>query len=153
MKGTPYGGVTRRLKPMPDDPRGALIAWDIENAKPVWTLPEAFPIEGGVLATAANFVFYGTLDGWFRAVDGRSGKILWKYPTGSQIAGQPVTYAGPDNRQYVAVVAGLGSGGGAVGDPDVDMRDLTAANGFANALLDLPPPAETAGRLYVFRLP
>ena len=45
--------------------------------------------------------------------------------------------SGPDNRQYLAVVAGL-SGGGAVGDPDIDMRDLTAANGFANALPDLP---------------
>ena len=95
MKGTPYGGVTRRLKPMPDYPRGALIAWDIEKAKPVWTVPEAFPLEGGVLATAANLVFYGTLDGWFRAVDSRNGKVLWKYRTSSQIAGQPVTYERP----------------------------------------------------------
>src|SRR3954467_1441512 len=87
MKGTPYSGVTRRLKPMPGYPRGALIAWDVENAKPVWAIPEAYPLAGGVAATAANLVFYGTLDGWFRAVDGRNGKVLWKYRTNSQIAG------------------------------------------------------------------
>jgi PQQ-dependent dehydrogenase (methanol/ethanol family) len=153
IKGTPYSGVTRRLKPMPGYPRGALVAWGIENAKPAWIIHEAFPLPGGVLATAANLVFYGTLDGWFRVVDGSSGKVLWEYQTSSPIAGQPVTYAGPDNRQYVAVVAGPGSGGAAVDDPDIDRRDLTAGNGFANALLDLPPPAEAAGRLYVFRLP
>jgi glucose dehydrogenase len=98
-------------------------------------------------------VFYGTLDGWLRAADSRNGHILWEYKTNSQIAGQPITYSGPDNRQYVAVVAGLSSGAGAVGDEDIDMRDLTAANGFANALPDLPRPAEASGRLYVFGLP
>jgi PQQ-dependent dehydrogenase (methanol/ethanol family) len=153
MTGTPYSGVTRRLKPMPDHPRGALIAWDIEKAKPAWTLPEAFPLEGGVLVTAGNLIFYGTLDGWLRAADSRSGKVLWEYRTTSQIAGQPVSYAGPNNRQYVAVVAGPSGGGGIVSESDLDTRDLTAGNGFANALADLPRPADAGGRLYVFRLP
>lgn len=153
MAGTPYSGVTRRLKPMPDLPRGALVAWDVENAKAAWVLPETFPLESGVLATAGNLVFYGTLDGWFRAADSRNGRVLWEYQTNSQIAGQPITYSGPDNHQYVAVVAGLSSGAGAVGDEDIDTRDLTGANGFANALPDLPRPAEAAGRLYVFGLP
>jgi len=153
MTATPYSGVTRRLKPIPNHPRGAVIAWDIEKARPAWILPEAFPLEGGVLTTAANLVFYGTLDGWLRAADSRNGKVLWEYRTISQIAGQPVSYIGPDNRQYVAVVAGLSSGGGAIADVDIDRRDLTAGNGFANALPDLPRPAEAGGRLYVFRLP
>jgi glucose dehydrogenase len=153
IKGTPYSGVTRRLKPMPGLPRGALIAWDIEKAEPAWTRSEPFPLEGGVLATTTNLVFYGTPDGWLRAADARNGKILWEYRTTSQIAGQPVSYAGLDNRQYVAVVAGPGSGAGVVGREDIDTRDLTAGNGFANALPDLPSPAETTGRLYVFRLP
>jgi hypothetical protein len=50
-------------------------------------------------------------------------------------------------------MAGLSSGAGGVGNEDIDTRDLTAANGFANALPDLPRPAEAAGRLYVFGLP
>jgi lanthanide-dependent methanol dehydrogenase len=153
IPGTPYSGVTRRLKPLPDSPRGALIAWDVENAKPAWSIRETFPLEGGALVTAGNLVFYGTLDGWLRAADSRNGRVLWEYKTKSQIAGQPITYSGPDNRQYVAVVAGLSSGGGAVGDEDIDMRDLTASNGFSNALPDLLRPAETSGRLYVFSLP
>jgi PQQ-dependent dehydrogenase (methanol/ethanol family) len=152
IPGTPYSGVTRRLKPMPESPRGAQIAWDVENAKPAWSIRETFPVEGGALATAGDLVFYGTLDGWLRAADSRNGHILWEYKTKTQIAGQPITYSGPDNRQYVAVVAGLSSGGGAVGDEDIDTRDLTAANGFANALPDLPRPAEASARLYVFGL-
>lgn len=153
ITGTPYSGVTRRLKPMPDRPRGALVGWGLENAKPAWTIGEDFPLEGGVLATAGNLVFYGTLDGWLRAADSRNGHVLWQYKTNSQIAGQPITYAGSDNHQYIAVVAGLSSGAGAVGDEDIDRRDLTAANGFANALSDLRRPAEAAGRLYVFGMP
>jgi len=153
LAGTPYSGVTRRLKPMPDHPRGALVAWDLENAKPAWSIRETFPVAGGALATKGNLVFYGTLDGWFRAADSRNGHVLWEYKTNSQLAGQPITYSDQDNRQYVAVVAGLSSGGGAVGNEDIDTRDLTAANGFANALPDLPRPAEAAGRLYVFGLP
>jgi lanthanide-dependent methanol dehydrogenase len=153
MLGTPYKGVTRRLKPMPDRPRGALLAWDLENAKPAWSIRETFPLEGGVIATSGSLVFYGTLDGWLRAADGRTGQVLWEYKTNSQIAGQPITYSGPDGRQYVAVVAGSSGGAGAVGEEDIDTRDLTAANGFANALPDLPRPAEASGRLYVFGLP
>ena len=153
MPGTAYSGVTRRLKQMPGQPRGALVAWDVAKAAAAWTVPERFPLQGGVLATAGHLVFYGTLDGWFRAVDSRDGHIAWAYKTNSEIAGQPITYSGSDNRQYVAVVSGLSGGAGAVGDDDVDSRDLTAASGYANALPDLPRPAEAAGRLQIFRLP
>ena len=153
IKSTPFDGLTRRLKPMPDRPRGAMIAWDIEQAKPAWIIPEAFPLESGVLATDTDLVFYGTPDGWFRAADGRNGRILWEYRTTSQISGQPISYAGPDNRQYVAVMAGPSSGFGAVSDQDIDRRDLTARNGSANALADLPRPIEPGGRLYIFSLP
>lgn len=62
----------------------------------------------GVLATAGDVVFYGTVDGWFRAVDAASGKVLWSQKLGSGIVAQPMTYLGPDNRQYVAVYAGVG---------------------------------------------
>jgi alcohol dehydrogenase (cytochrome c) len=61
-----------------------------------------------VLATAGDVVFYGTADGWFRAVDARSGKVLWSQKLGSGIIGQPMTFLGPDHRQYVAISAGVG---------------------------------------------
>jgi PQQ-dependent dehydrogenase (methanol/ethanol family) len=153
IKSTPYDGLTRRLKPMPDSPRGAMIAWDIEKAERAWTISEEFPLEGGVLATDGDLVFYGTLDGWFRAADSRNGHILWEYRTTSQIAGQPISYTGPDSRQYVAVLAGPSGGIGAVSDRDIDRRDLTARNGSANAIADFPSPVEPGGRLYIFSLP
>lgn len=62
----------------------------------------------GVLATAGDVTFYGTADGWFRAVDARSGKVLWSQMLGSGIIGQPMTFMGPDRRQYVAIAAGVG---------------------------------------------
>jgi outer membrane protein assembly factor BamB len=130
-----------------------MIAWDIEKAEPAWTISEAFPLEGGVLATDGNLVFYGTLDGWFRAADSRNGHILWEYRTTSLIAGQPISYTGPNSRQYVAVIAGPSGGFGAMSDRDIDRRDLTARNGSANALADFPSPVEPGGRLYIFSLP
>ena len=134
-------------------PPGTGVVLRATDTGETWTVPERFPLQGGVLATAGHLVFYGTLDGWFRAVDSRDGRIAWAYKTNSQIAGQPITYSGSDNRQYVAVVSGRSGGAGAVGDDDVDSRDLTAASGYANALPDLPRPAEAAGRLQIFRLP
>ena len=62
----------------------------------------------GVLATAGDVVFYGTVDGWFRGVDGRSGKVLWSQKLGSGVTSQPIAYRGPDGREYVAVESGVG---------------------------------------------
>ena len=68
----------------------------------------------GALATAGDVVFYGTMDGWFKAVDAKSGKLLWQFKTDSGIIGQPVTYRGPDGKQYVAVLSGVGGWAGAI---------------------------------------
>ncbi len=76
---------------------GELIAWDVKDAKPVWSVKDnLFPVYSGVLATAGDVVFYGTLEGWFRAVNARTGEILWQYKTPSGIIGDPITYVGPD---------------------------------------------------------
>ena len=91
----------------------------------------------GVLATAGDLVFYGTADGWFRAVDARNGKVLWSQKLGSGVIGQPMTYLGPDGRQYVAVYSGVG--GAAMVERD-DAR-LPAARQHALRLL-----ASTASR-------
>jgi len=61
-----------------------------------------------VLATASDLVFYGTVDGWFRAVNARTGDILWSQKLGSGVLGAPMTYKGPDGRQYIAVASGVG---------------------------------------------
>jgi alcohol dehydrogenase (cytochrome c) len=104
------------------------------------------------VATAGDLVFYGTMEGWFKAVDARSGKVLWQFKTGSGIIGQPVTYRGPDGKQYVAVYSGVGGWAGAIVAGGLDPRDGTAALGFVNAMTDLPRHTTAGGMLYVFSL-
>jgi glucose dehydrogenase len=106
----------------------------------------------GALATAGSLVFYGTLDGWFKAVDARNGKTLWQFKAGSGIVGQPVTYRGPDGKQHVAVMAGVGGWAGGVVAGDLDTRDASAGDGWAAAVPDLPKFTSKGGTLYVFSL-
>ena len=93
------------------------------------------------------------MDGWFKAVDARTGELLWQFKTGSGIIGQPITYRGPDGKQYVAVLSGVGGWAGAIVAGDLDPRDGTAALGFVNAMHDLPNVTTKGGTLYVFALP
>jgi alcohol dehydrogenase (cytochrome c) len=67
---------------------------------------EADGVAGGALATAGGLVFYGTLDGYLKAVDAENGRELWRFRTPSGISGTPITFAGPDGKQYLAVVSG-----------------------------------------------
>jgi hypothetical protein len=93
------------------------------------------------------------MDGWFKAVDANSGKPLWQVRLESGIIGQPISYRGPDGKQYVAILAGVGGWAGAIVSGGLDARDGTAAAGFANAMKDLPAYTGKGGRLYVFALP
>jgi alcohol dehydrogenase (cytochrome c) len=137
-----------------DGSRGAFTAWDPVARKPVWRVKEKFPVWSGVLTTAGDVVFYGTMDGWFKAVDARTGKVLWKFQTGSGIIGQPITYRNPaDGKQYVAVLSGVGGWSGAIVAGGLDARDSSAALGFASAMRDLPSATTKGGTLYVFSLP
>jgi alcohol dehydrogenase (cytochrome c) len=97
--------------------------------------------------------FYGTMDGWFKAVNARTGVILWQFKVGSGIIGQPITYRGPDGKQYVAILSGVGGWAGAIVAGDLDPRDGTGALGFMNAMTDLPQYTTKGGMLYVFSLP
>ncbi len=63
------------------------------------------PLLGGALSTAGGLVFYGNPYGILKALDVNTGRILWKFNTGSGISQSPVTYM-IDGRQYVAVVSG-----------------------------------------------
>jgi lanthanide-dependent methanol dehydrogenase len=153
IAGTPFIGANVRMYAGPGGHRGELTAWDPVNARPVWTRPERFPVWSGALATAGDIVFYGTMDRLFRAVDSRTGALLWQFPVASGIIGQPVTYRGPDGKQYVAVLSGVGGWAGAIVTGDLDPRDASAALGFVNAMKDLPGATARGGALYVFALP
>lgn len=151
IAGTPYLGADVRMYPGPGGYQGELVAWDPVRAKPVWGIKEPrFPLYSGVLATGGDLVFYGTMDGWFKAVDARSGAELWKFKTGSGIIGNPTTYRGPDGRQYVAVYAGVGGWMGAVAFPSVSADDPYAALGVVGAMKDLKKHTAPGGMLYVF---
>jgi alcohol dehydrogenase (cytochrome c) len=99
-------------------------------------------------------VFYGNLEGWFKAVDADTGKLLWQYQTGSGIIGQPTVFRGPDGREYVAIISGIGGWIGSMVAHDLDPRDPTAAKGWGNMTADLKKVTNKgAGTLFVFALP
>jgi glucose dehydrogenase len=137
----------------PGGHRGEFDAWDPVAKRKVWSIPERFPVWSGALVTAGDVAFYGTMDGWLKAVDARTGAPLWRFKTASGIIGQPVSYRGPDGRQYVAVLAGVGGWSGAIVSLDMDPRDTLGALGFAGAMADLKEATTRGGMLYVFALP
>jgi lanthanide-dependent methanol dehydrogenase len=153
IEGTPYVGADLRMYAGPGGHRGELIAWDPVARKVAWKVDEDLPIWSAMLATAGDLVFYGTMDGWFKAVDARTGEQRWSFPAGSGIIGQPISYKGPDGRQYVAVLAGVGGWTGAVVVGHLDTRDKSAAMGMVGAMSDLPSRTQPGGTLYVFALP
>ncbi|MGE0555099.1 MAG: PQQ-binding-like beta-propeller repeat protein, partial [Gemmatimonadales bacterium] len=108
IPGTPYVGASVPYTPGPGGYLGAFVAWNAATGKRAWAIEEKFPVWSGTLATAGDVAFYGTLDGWLKAADARTGQPLWKFKVGSGVVGAPITYRGPDGRQYVAVYAGIG---------------------------------------------
>jgi PQQ-dependent dehydrogenase (methanol/ethanol family) len=153
IAGTPYVGTEQKMYAGPGGHRGLFTAWDPVAGRKAWQIEENFPVWSGALATAGDVVFYGTMEGWFKAVDARSGKLLWQFKTDSGIIGQPVSYRGPDGNQYIAVMAGVGGWAGAVVAGNMDTRDATGASGFANAMRDLQAATKAGSKLFVFALP
>jgi lanthanide-dependent methanol dehydrogenase len=153
IAGTPYVGADVEMKAGPGGHRGEFSAWDIIQGKELWTIKEKFPVWSGALVTAGDIAFYGTMDGWFKALDARSGELLWQFKTSSGIIGQPTTWRGPDGAQYVSILSGVGGWAGAIVAGDLDPRDPTAALGFVGAMRDLPQHTTKGGTLYAFRLP
>ena len=153
IAGTPYVGATLKMRPGSGGNRGLFTAWDPANSRKAWSIKEDLPVWSGALATAGDLVFYGTMDGWFKAVDARDGKLLWQYRTTSGIIGQPISYRGPDGKQYIAVLSGVGGWAGAIVSGDLDSRDSSAAGGFVGVMSDLKARTKKGGTLYVFALP
>jgi PQQ-dependent dehydrogenase (methanol/ethanol family) len=153
IAGTPYIGVDAKYYAGPGGNMGFFTAWDPIRNGPAWQIPEKYPVWSGALVTAGDIAFYGTMEGWFKAVDAKTGQLLWQFKTGSGIIGQPVTYRGPDGKQYVAILSGIGGWPGAIVAGDLDTRDQTAAAGWGKAMEDLPKDTTKGGTLYVFALP
>jgi PQQ-dependent dehydrogenase (methanol/ethanol family) len=110
--GQPYVGATLSMfPPAGDNHLGNFIAWDAGTGKIVWSDPEPFSVWSGALATAGDIVFYGTLEGYLKAVDMKTGKELYKFKTPSGIIGNVMTYEHA-GKQYVAVLSGVGGWAG-----------------------------------------
>jgi PQQ-dependent dehydrogenase (methanol/ethanol family) len=149
--GQPYVGATLSMYPPPGDKNmGNFIAWDATKGKIVWSNPEQFSVWSGALATAGGVVFYGTLEGYLKAVDAKTGKELYKFKTPSGIIGNVMTYE-HNGKQFVAVLSGVGGWAGiglAAGLTDPH-AGLGAVGGYA-ALKDY---TSLGGQLTVFALP
>ena len=99
------GGGVRRVADRIFD-YGALRAIDPSTGDRKWELRYATPSLSGVMSTASGLVFAGDNEGNFMAVDGRSGRPLWHYPTGASIWGAAATTYMLDDRQYVLIPSG-----------------------------------------------
>jgi PQQ-dependent dehydrogenase (methanol/ethanol family) len=152
IAGTPFVGANVKMYAGPGGHRGEVTAWDLAAQRPRWKIRETFPVWSGALATAGDLVFYGTMDGWAKAVDGRTGHLVWQFKLGSGVIALPMTYRGSDGKQYIAYLAGVGGWPGAIVSGDLDPRDATAALGFVNAMTDLKKATTRGGMLYVFSL-
>lgn len=153
IAGTPYLGASVRMYPGPGGYQGELIGWDVAHAKKVWSVKDPdLPVYSGVLSTGGDVVFYGTMEGWFRAVDAHTGKILWQMKLASGIVGNPMTFLGPDNKQYVAIYAGIGGWMGATALPSVSTDDPYATLGATGAMKKIKSKTQPGDLLYVFSL-
>ncbi|MFK7893204.1 MAG: methanol/ethanol family PQQ-dependent dehydrogenase [Granulosicoccus sp.] len=115
--GQPYVGATLSMFPGGrvsgdgTDNLGNFIAWDATSGEIKWSIPEAFSVWSGALATAGNVVFYGTLEGHMKAVNAETGEELYRFKTPSGIIGNVTTWEN-NGKQYVGVLSGLGGWAG-----------------------------------------
>lgn len=150
--GQPYVGATLAMYPAPGSHGGMgnFIAWDNIKGEIVWSLPEQFSVWSGALATAGGVVFYGTLEGYLKAVDAKTGEELYSFKTPSGIIGNITPYM-HDGKQYIAILSGVGgwAGIGLAAGLTNPNDGLGAVGGYA-ALSDY---TQLGGQLTVFELP
>jgi PQQ-dependent dehydrogenase (methanol/ethanol family) len=151
--GQPYVGAIVVSHPGPGGNRGEFMAWDPTTGKKVWGIKEGLSNWGGALATGGDVVFYGTMEGWLKGVNAKTGEVLWKFKTPSGIIGNPMTYVGPDGKQYIAVLSGIGGWSGIAVAADLGAEDPTAALGALGAFGDVANFSNQGGVLTVFSLP
>ena len=151
MRGVPFMGINSPYHAGPGGNLGTFLAWDAATGKKVWENKETFPNWSGALVTAGDVAFYGTLDGWFKSVDARSGKVLSKFKVGSGVVGNPITYRGPDGKQYVAVYAGIG-GDWLLLAGDYRSDDPSDVRAPADYIKDIAGHTSQGGIIWIFGL-
>ena len=131
---------------------GGVKAFKVVTGQTLLKIPDNYPNWSGTLNTGGGVVFYGSLGGDFRAVDAKTGKIVWSRKLGSGIIGNPISYK-IDGHQYVSVFAGIGGWIGLPITAGLDLSDKYGAIGAtamakATHLNEIPQ----GGTLYTFRL-
>jgi alcohol dehydrogenase (cytochrome c) len=106
-KGGAYLGAGFTIKPLFEDHIGSLRAINPKTGKVAWEVKNTAPLWGGVLTTAGNLVFWGTPEGYLKAADATTGKVVWQFQTGSGVVAPPVTWM-ENGEQYISVVSGWG---------------------------------------------
>ncbi len=155
VAGQPYVGATLSMFPagrvMGDGTNnlGNFIAWDAATGKIVWSIPERFSVWSGALATAGDVVFYGTLEGYLKAVDAKTGAELYKFKTPSGIIGNVNTWI-YDGKQYVGILSGVGGWAG-IGMA-AGLENDTDGLGAVGAYKKLSDYTQLGGVLTVFSL-
>ncbi|KQP32820.1 methanol/ethanol family PQQ-dependent dehydrogenase [Methylobacterium sp. Leaf100] len=150
--GQPYVGATVSMYPAPNSHGGMgnFIAWDNLKGQIKWSNQEQFSVWSGALATAGDVVFYGTLEGYLKAVDAKTGKELYKFKTASGIIGNVMTYT-HKGKQHLAILSGVGGWAGiglAAG-----LTDPNAGLGAVGGYAALSSYTNLGGQLTVFALP
>ncbi|MEE9339499.1 MAG: PQQ-binding-like beta-propeller repeat protein, partial [Methylococcaceae bacterium] len=163
--GQPYVGATLTMRPSgkdaqtgqpysDKDPRkfhlGVFTAWDASQGTIAWSKSEPFSVWSGALATAGDIVFYGTLEGYLKAVDAKTGKELYRFKTPSGIVGNVTTWR-YQGKQYVGVLSGIGGWAG-IGIATGAKED-SAGLGAVGAYRGLNNYTKLGGTLSVFALP
>lgn len=144
-----FVGATLNMYPGPKGSLGQVKAMNGVTGEFAWEVQEKFAVWGGTLATAGDLVFYGTLDGYIKALHSETGEELWKFKLPSGVIGHPITYK-HDGKQYVAIYYGVG------GWPGVglvfDLQDPTAGLGAVGAFKELAHHTQMGGGVIVFSL-
>jgi lanthanide-dependent methanol dehydrogenase len=148
--GFPYVGAILSMYPADHgNVRGRLIAFDTVSGQNKWAVDDTWQVYSGPLTTDGDVIFYGTLDGWFKAVDEDSGKELYKFKAPSGIIGNPMTYS-YKGKQYVAVLSGVG-GWAAIGLAE-GLTKGTEGLGAVGLTTSLADYTNLGGTLMVFSL-
>ena len=151
VAGQPYVGATLSMYPAPGGTHlGNFIAWDAREGKIVWSNPERFSVWSGALATASDVVFYGTLEGYIKAVDAQTGRELWRFKTASGVIGNVNTYT-HDGKQYLSILSGVGGWAG-IGMAIPSLENETDGLGAVGAYKSLSSWTNLGGILSVFSL-
>ena len=151
VAGQPWVGATLTMFAGPDGVMGGFAAYDPMTNKKAWYNKEKFSAWGGSLNTASDLLFYGTLDRWFKALDAKTGKELWKFQVGSGVIGNAFTYTN-GGKQHVGVLSGIGGWAGVA--MNLGLTNPTDALGAAGGYAELTKynAAPGGGALTVFSL-